>query len=248
MRRTGIMLLLLAAGMVASGCGAMSLDAMAPRAGYESDSKAMANEAASTDESPPASRGRGEPQAASDPPAGVEPRKVIYTAKLDIIVADVQSALVEARKVAADMGGYMQHMSGRSITIRVPAEKFNAAVASISKLGPVSDRDITAQDVTEQYTDLEIRLSNGRAALKRLQALLDKAANVKDVLAIEKELIRVRTEIERLQGRMNLLKSRIAYATITVNFNRSAAAPSHIRVKLPFWWLSQLGLDTLMSF
>ena len=247
MRRTGI-LLILVGGMVVSGCGMAPSEYLGASASNDSESKVMASEEASTNESAKAhDRGRG-PQAASDPPAGIEPRKVIYTAKLNIIVADVESALAAANEVAAGMGGYMQHMSGRGITIRVPAEKFNAAVAALSKLGPVSDRDITAQDVTEQYTDLEIRLANGRAALKRLQALLDKASDVKDVLAIEKELVRVRTEIERLQGRMNLLKSRIAYATITVVFNRAASAPSHIRMKLPFWWLSRLGLDTLMDF
>ena len=248
MRRTGIFLIL-AAALALAGCGAGSFKSFGGSdMKYAPQAAAVRGEAHTADKSDmPPDRGAG-PLASSDPRAAVEPRKVIYTARIEIIVADVESALAEARKVADGLGGYMQHLSGKGITIRVPAEKFNDAVAALTKLGPVAERDITASDVTEQYTDLAIRLANSRAALKRLQALLEKASNVKDVLAIEKELIRVRTEIERLQGRMNLLKSRIAYATITVSFRRAAHVPAHIRVKLPFWWLSQLGLNTLMNF
>jgi hypothetical protein len=141
----------------------------------------------------------------------------------------------------------MQNLSRGHITIRVPAEKFNDAIDALAKFGPVARREIQALDVTEQHTDLEIRLTNGRAALKRLQTLLDKAVNVKEVLAIEKELIRMRTEMERLQGKMNLMKSQVAYATITVDFRQAARVSDHVGVKLPFWWLSQLGLETLMD-
>ena len=180
--------------------------------------------------------------------AVVVPRKVVYTAHLQIIVADVAASLGQGEVIAARLGGYVQHLTGNRITLRVPAEKFQLAVDDLSKLGPLADRDITAQDVTEQYTDLEIRLTNARATLKRLQAILEKTTNVKDVLAVERELNRVRTEIERMQGRMNLLASRIAYATITVTFSRSSDVPQHIRMRLPFWWLRELGLETLMDF
>jgi len=248
MRRTGI-LLVWAASVIAPGCAVSGFKGMAPMAEYSADSEAMAaRDARGVADTPDAPPSRGEPSRATEHTAAVQPRKVVYTARMEIIVADLEHALGEARKTAEGLGGYLQHLASSRITIRVPAEKFNAAVDALTKLGPVASRDITAQDVTEQYTDLEIRLANARAALKRLQALLEKASNVKDVLAIEKELIRVRTEIERLQGRMNLLKNRIAYATITVSFRRAAHVSGHIRVKLPFWWLSQLGLETLMDF
>ena len=245
MRRTWI-LLILAAGTVAPGCGMASFDARATPAAFEPDGQAIAVDAAGNAGSAP---DNAKPlKAAGEPIANVQPRKVVYTAQLDIIVADLDYALGEARKTAERLGGYMQHLSHGGITIRVPAEKFNDAIDALAKLGPVANREITARDVTEQHTDLEIRMANGRAALKRLQALLDKATNVKEVLAIEKELIRMRTEMERLQGKMNLLKSRVAYATITVSFRKAAHVSNHIRVKLPFWWLSQLGLETLMDF
>ena len=115
-------------------------------------------------------------------------------------------------------------------------------------MGTITQRDVTARDVTEQYTDLKIRLSNARALLKRLQSLLDKAETVKDALALEKELARIREQIERLQGRMNSLASQVAYATLSVAFHQVANAPPELRVRLPFGWLRNLGLDSLLGF
>jgi hypothetical protein len=244
MRRTGI-LLILAAGMLAPGCGVAHFAGKRSSGEYKSTNQAIAADMGGDSGAAP---DRAEPlKPAGEPVADVQPRKVIYTAQMDIIVPDLNHALDEARKTADSLGGYMQNLSRGHITIRVPAEKFNDAIDALAKFGPVARREIQALDVTEQHTDLEIRLTNGRAALKRLQALLDKAVNVKEVLAIEKELIRMRTEMERLQGKMNLMKSQVAYATITVDFRQAARVSDHVGVKLPFWWLSQLGLETLMD-
>lgn len=242
MRRIGI-LLMLAGCMFAPGCFAFS--GGADTVAWESKNRTVAADMAGAADS--AATGSEPLQPEGEPIANVQARKVIYTADMEIIVADPDHALGESRKTAERLGGYMQHLSSGGITIRVPAGKFNDAVDALTQLGPVVQREITALDVTENHTDLEIRISNGQAAIKRLQALLDKAVNVKDVLAIEKELVRMRTEMERLQGKMNLMKSQVAYATITVAFRRAAQVSNHIGVKLPFWWLSQLGLETLMD-
>jgi len=242
--------LLLAAALLPFGCGAAGYDMMAPKQmANASEMEAMGSDDYAAGSPSKADPGMPTPEAGEpEVTTTVTPRKVIYTARLEIIVADVESALARSDEIARKMGGYMQHVSGAGITIRVPADKFDLAVADVTKLGPVAQRNITAQDVTEQYTDLKIRLDNARATLKRLQAILEKTTSVKDVLAVEKELARVRTEIERMQGQMNLLSSRIAYATITITFRRSSDVPQHIRTRLPFWWLEQLGLETMMEF
>ncbi len=51
-----------------------------------------------------------------------------------------------------------------------------------------------------------------------------------------------------MQGQLSLLTKRIAYATLAVAFRRSSDVPQPIRGRLPFWWLQQLGLETLMDF
>lgn len=200
----------------------------------------------------------GSPEAAEGRPAGketpvpyltaVDVRKVIYDGRFDMVVGEVGPALAATRKLATDMGGYMQQMTTQSITVRVPAEKFEQATAALEKLGTITRRAVTAQDVTEQYVDLQIRLANAKALNDKLRSLLDKTPDVAAALEVERELARTRTEIEQLQGQLNRLQSQVAMATLTANFTTLPNAPSALRVSLPFAWLKDIGLDRLMAF
>jgi predicted nuclease with TOPRIM domain len=139
-------------------------------------------------------------------------------------------------------------MTTNTIVIRVPADKFDAAVAELNRMGTVLNKDISAQDVTDQYLDLELRLRNAKATQQKLLALLEKSQAVRDTLEIEKELQRITTEIERLEGQLNKLSHEVAYSMLTVLFNQTKNAPAETQVKLPFYWLGRIGLDELLSF
>ena len=147
--------------------------------------------------SPPAHQapaGQGGAQLASavdsSRPAGERIR--IYTAQLEVSVVDIEAALGSARKMCADAGGYMDAMTSESITMRVPAPKFEGVLEEIRKLGQVLSRNVGAQDVTDEYVDLQLRLKNAEATRERLIAILQKAQTVKETLEVERELSRVR--------------------------------------------------------
>lgn len=174
-------------------------------------------------------------------------RIVIYTATLRMVVVEIDASIKQTETIAVEFKGWVQSISGDSITIRVPADQYEAAVAKIEALGRVSDRQLQASDVTEEYVDLEARLKNALAVRDRLNALLAKAEDVKAALEVEKELARVGEEIERLQGKMELLKNRVAFSTITINFERvyrSTQPPQVTRV--PFEWLNELNPNRLL--
>jgi hypothetical protein len=181
------------------------------------------------------------------PVAAIEPRKVIYTASLAVLVGDVGAAVEKTRALAETLGGYMDRMTRTGITIRVPSPRFNDAIAAVSEMGTVTSRDIKAQDVTEEYVDLAIRLKSAKALHEKLLELLGKAATVKESLDVEQEISRVRTEIELLEGKINRLTSQVNYSTITVEFAPTKEAPAAMRTVLPFPWLNELGIDQLLS-
>ena len=180
--------------------------------------------------------------------SAVQPRKVVYTGALKIATADVNQAVLQTQQLAEQLGGYMQQMTAETIVIRVPAAAFDQALVRLGEMGTVITKQLTARDVTEQYEDLDIRLRNAKALLTKLHGLLQKAEDVKQALAVEREMARVRTEIEKLQGRLNRMKSQLAYATLSVAFIRTERTPPELQVRLPFWWLGRLGLDALMEF
>lgn len=173
---------------------------------------------------------------------------LIYTATFSLAVFDVAPGLAAVEKLADEVGGFLAKRSDHAVTIRVPVARFPEVVARITKLGDVTHRDVTAEDVTEEFADLDVRIRNARATRDRLEQLLAKAANVQDSVTIERELTRVTGDLERLEGRIKLLKDRAAYSTVTVSFEaRHTEAVGEPLTRLPFPWLSQLGLSHLLN-
>lgn len=172
---------------------------------------------------------------------------IVYTAVITMAVYQVQPNLAMVERIAKEQGGYLSVRTDNKITVRIPRAKFEPTLAAIEKIGDVLHRDVTAEDVTDQYVDLEIRIKNAKAMQTRLKQLLEKAA-VKEALEIEKELARVTEELELMEGRLKLLKDKIAYSSITVVFEgRGATLPGASKVRLPFPWLGHLGLVNLLQ-
>ena len=152
--------------------------------------------------------------------------KVIRNGSLTLVVENPASAVMGVEQIIAGIpGAFIASAEVRqagdlqpsSLTLRVPAQAFDQAMAALRALAhEVLSEQISARDVTEEYTDVDARLRNLQAAETQLLALLEKADTVEDLLKVENRLADVREEIERLQGRLNVLEDRIALATIHV--------------------------------
>ena len=171
---------------------------------------------------------------------------LIYTAHVTMSVYQVSPALDAIEGIARGMGGYLESRNDTQIQIRIPRSRFDEALHKVEASGDVIHRDVSAQDVTDAYFDIEARLKNARAVRDRMQALLEKAA-VKEAIDIQKELERVTGEIEVLEGKLKLLSNKIAYSTIEVSFQPRASAAVQLMPRLPFPWLGELGLPKLLN-
>ncbi len=183
----------------------------------------------------------GEPVA----PASAK-RLLVYSGRLDAAVGNIDEALDAARAMAEELGGYFQSLTDKTITLRVPASRWEEALARVAAIGRILNRRIEASDVTEEVVDLKLRLRNSLALGKRLEELLQMAKTVQETLEVEKELTRIRTEIERLEGRLQFLSDRIAFSTLLIRFVEVSNAPTRPQA-LPFPWLQALGLNRLLG-
>jgi hypothetical protein len=173
---------------------------------------------------------------------------LIYTATITLAVFEVGKSLGQVEEIGRTLGGFLAKRDDTTITIRVPSAGFDEAVRRIEGVGDMVHRNVSAEDVTEEFMDLEVRLKNGRAMRERLEQLLAKAQKVEESIAIERELGRVAGEIERLEGRMKFLRDRAAYSTITVTFQpRRVESLGAARPQLPVLWLQDLGLGRLLN-
>lgn len=167
-------------------------------------------------------------------------RVIIYHGELTVVVADIARSLDAVRHAAEALGGYMQALDASSITVRVPASRFDEAVTAASRLGEVTSKGIRADDVTEEMRDLDIRLANARRVHERLTALLGQSQKMEDTLKIEAELMRLTELIELIEGRRRYLQTHAELATLKVALN--SPVPQDRRAGgLPFPWLAELG-------
>ena len=169
-------------------------------------------------------------------------RQVVYNAVINVVVERISDSLNQIKTALTNMGGYMQEMSGNSITLKVPAGKLQDAIAEVEKLGEVTLKDIKGTDVTEEMRDLNIRLRNAEQVRERLIKLLDQAEKVEDALKIEKELERITETIELLKGKITYLQNKVAFSTLTIHFN-SPLPQDDITTGTPFYWVHRLGCE-----
>ncbi|MCC5828301.1 MAG: DUF4349 domain-containing protein [Phycisphaeraceae bacterium] len=205
----------------------------APSSGVAREARPSADDLPEARAAVPVSHEEPQPQTPSE-------RILIYDASLGLVVADIRQTMQAILDLGQTLGGHLQQMDQRNITLRVPADQFHEAVARIERLGEITDRNVRGQDITEEMIDLRLRLETARQMRQRLVDLLDRAESVEDTLKIERELSRIVGEIERMQGRIRYLTDRAALSTITVTLN-SPLPQRQVAAQIPFEWVRKLG-------
>lgn len=107
------------------------------------------------------------------------------------------------------------------IEIKIQPQYFLTLLDELKDIGKVESKNISEEDVTEEYYDIKARLRNAQKVQERLYQLLKKANKVEEILKVEKEIERVGENIERLEGKIRYLDSKTDYARVTVTiYNR----------------------------
>ncbi len=160
---------------------------------------------------------------------------VIKTATVNIGVPDdeLDQSLNDAIGIAGRYGGFVlssqlgRKGAGGTLTMRIPAERFEAALADLEGLGKLRGESISGEDVGQEFVDLEARLRNWKSQEAVLLKLMGRAESVVDTIRVQGELSRVQLEIEQLEGRLRFLRDQTSLGTITASFGPlSAPAPS----------------------
>lgn len=207
---------------------------------------------------------------AADEVAFVEPKvkenaeevieqKIIKNADLRFESTDLQetyNSIVTASKkykatIQSDSEGKDYNSVYRNLTIRIPAENFDTFIAEIAKGVTYFDRkDISSQDVTEEYIDVASRIKTKKALEKRYLNLLSKANKVAEMLEVEKQLSTIREEIESQEGRLKYLKNRVALSTINIEMYKTLEQNSGATISYgsKIWNAIKSGFNSISNF
>ncbi len=153
-------------------------------------------------------------------------RLIIRNAWLDIVVPDTAAALDEVNDLVDEMGGYVvessvsQYQEGQraSVRFRVPAERLDVALDRVRDLASeVRGENISGQDVTEEYVDLQSSLRHLEATEEKLLEFLEDAEDTESALAVYERLSQIQADIEQVKGRIKYLEQSAAMATVNVD-------------------------------
>jgi predicted lipid-binding transport protein (Tim44 family) len=229
-----VLVLIAVLALVAGACGSgASSPGGAPAAGAAGGGNGIAQGDQSVEQPQAAapSAGPAEPGNGSEA-AFKDGAKIIRTGQLQLTVGDVSKALLAARSAIQGLGGYIgasqQYQDGEdtvaTITYRIPADNWEAALDALRKLGKEQGENTSSADVTGQIVDLDARIRNLKASETALVGYIDKAAKVSDILDIESRLSDVRGQIEQLTAQKAGLDDQVAYATLAVTFGVNVPA------------------------
>src|SRR5437867_10774872 len=163
----------------------------------------------------------------NQPPAAPADPLIIKTGALSLQVTGLDAAVTAATQKVDGLGGYVSgsdrpgdgETASARITFRIPAARWDEALAALRGLADkvLTERSST-EDVTGQVVDLGARIKNLEATERALQAIMDRATEIKDVLSVQSELTKVRGEIEQMTAEKSHLEQQAAMSTLTVTF------------------------------
>ena len=164
-------------------------------------------------------------------------RKIARSASLVVVVEDLNTAAAQLRQTAALVGGQVisenlvslasdettpeedriMPTSYSTVVLSVPADQLERALEEASKVGEVTTRTISAEDVTTQVVDVEARIKTMRESIVRVRALMERAGTLTEIAALEAELTRRQADLESLLAQQAALANMVEQSTIMVS-------------------------------
>ena len=162
--------------------------------------------------------------------------RIVRNAYIEIVTANFDDDLLLTQTAVTDQGGQLsssntsQNRSGTRnayLTARIPAEHLDRFLETLETVsGRITQKDVSAENMTEQYKDLRGRLDNATVQRDRLRELLDQAENVSDLMQIERSLTEAQSTVEALTGQINHLDQSVSFNTVSISLNEETPAQS----------------------
>lgn len=153
-------------------------------------------------------------------------RKVIKNGEMRIQVREIKKAQNQVNDIIKKNQAYIEKEQFQNtdmddnlnLTIRVPHKHFDALINSFSDgIGSVLSKNISSDDVTEEYTDVSIKLANKKIYLEKYRDMLKSAATTKDILEIQENIRELEDEIDVAEGRLRFIDDRVNYSTLQLS-------------------------------
>ena len=160
-------------------------------------------------------------------------RMIVRQVSMSLVVQDPVETSDTVTQMVQDMEGFIVSSTRRggeedtvvTVTFRVPTERTDEAIQRLRTLAErVTSEEVRAQDVTEEYVDIQAQLRNLEATETQLLTLMQRADTVDETLTVQRELTRVSGDIEQHTGRLQYLERTSATSIFSLALTPAAGA------------------------
>jgi len=153
-------------------------------------------------------------------------KMVIKDAELEILVQSTDIAIAQVNQLTADYEGYIistqswytDGFKHATLRLGIPSASFETVLNQLRDIGlRVISETASGQDVSNEYVDLQSKLTNLEATAARIRDFLNDAKTIEETLTISAQLAELEAQIEQVKGQMRYYEGRSAYSTVTVN-------------------------------
>lgn len=179
-------------------------------------------------------------------------RKIIKNADINMDAENAEECYASILDYAKQLGGYESSCSTNTndygdsryiyihAELRLPPEKLEDFVGKVGEYGTVTSLDVSSDEITEEYYDLETRMKSKQAALESYYALLEKAETVDEILVIQTRIDGITEEIEAIKGRLRVYDALVSESKVILRISEYVVdAPA----EKEFEWDSLSGSD-----
>ncbi len=158
------------------------------------------------------------------PTSGID-RLVIQESNLSLLVKNVVDVRNKIVNYAETNGGYMvssnvsnpQDAPTATVIIRVDSSRLQEALDFFHSLSiKVVSENLYGTDVTDQYVDVEKRVTLLQNTLTKYQEILGKAGEISDITNLTQQIINIQSQIDSLKGSQDALKKNASLAKLTI--------------------------------
>lgn len=150
-------------------------------------------------------------------------KKIIKDGSMSIRTENITEAKKSIDTILKKFDGYYEKEEtennaneiSHQLMIRVPAIHFDKLIITLENGGNnIINKSIQARDITEEYVDIQSRLTHKRDYLQRYRELLTKAQSIDDIVSVENSIRTLEEEIESKEGRLRYLDDQVSYSTL----------------------------------
>ena len=155
--------------------------------------------------------------------------KIIRSGNMQFEVDDITNSKNKVDKFVSQLGAYYEDEAYKqyngyvnyNLRIRIQGHKFDTLLTLLEQgIGDLKVKNISANDVTEEYVDLKIRLANKLAVLTQYKVILKRAKTIEEILEVNEKIRRLEEEIDSKKGRIRYLDDRVNYGTLNLELSQ----------------------------